>query len=1674
MYLIQFSTIIRLTIVIVGIWVCQPQTLNAQAVTGGPGQPEFTSFEPSVGRDIVDPLTGGFSYMVPELVHIPGPNGGYSMSLFYHDQITGSQVASWAGMGWNINAGAISRKVIGIPDDWRGEHKYIMGYEDLDTTTSHFLSLGFSIPGTEEALKASLTYSWGSHQTFNSGAGLSLGHGAGSFSLSTHGGIHSIGVGLRDKLGDGQYSTTPLGASYSFGNGGQSLSLAGIPLYSNFGSNRQRNIYIARLSYFRIPGFWYIPGYTYSKQKYYFMDYNRAKNYGALYSNEVYLDKPNDPMIQSWHKVGDSYSNPLGFESSSDPHEYGSNISGIAKDQFIVSAEGLAGHFSANLYEEGNIPRLGTTYNQSTGERIDYVSKDPISLTPDKIQFAFDGAVFSAPDMPEGDWAVNPSQSGYQDPISNVSRQNNSSSNPATYFDPTTNQAGSPNVIKWYSNEEIHTAYTSSSTNFLVKQEGFMEYEDITANRITNKDGLGGFMITAANGYTYHFALPVYQFEQFASNEGESGFFANFQLAPYATHWLITGITGPDFVDFGGPNNEANGLIDDSDFGYWVKFSYGKWSDSYLWRIPYEGFLEGTDPNPTNGEFAQGRKQVYYLNSVETKTHKAVFVKGLRDDAKGASSVGLDYTATSQNNSIKFVTKNSCSMCPSGYTVTADLEYSVDYNNMEDHHSLLKLEDILIFRKEDLSIDASSIPSNFPSASSTGEFALTQDTLDWYIAGATAPCCGGRLSTTSYTNIEANLGQNVIDQSDVPINASEHLLSKVQLSYDYSLAQNTPNSDATDGTTGSGRLTLNKVKVFGTHEADVIPTYQFSYQNHGDYDPSAMDDWGFYTAPGTQDENWYLRDLVAKPNIDNWHLKEVLLPEGGKLAITQEAREYDKEALFGKVADIPIHTIFKNSIAPVFNNPNDATPAYLQASLNQSEYQLISPHFPVGHNTSMTLTIECDYQGNTAQADYSLDVSVSNLDPVNNKIDFSFIPGSYIGDAICQIIGIEMEESYISQPIATGGGVRVKKIEFEDANGQTYGTQYDYSGGVTTYRLGNPDEMIPLAYEIMGPGVIYETVGMEEIGDDQISAGRMVYTFDVPDDRTTNLSGNTVFQMGNEFELEDLQNGANGNNYYHGNLNTVADGQEDHIYIRTSVIHDRLSQVGRILKEESISPQGVTIGQTVYNYKTIANHDLSTVGTTQKTYTDAKRILTPSQGGGVPFANWFFTTSSKIQYPNILESIISRSGGIEKTTVFEDHDPFTGEPRSVRNISANGQQTKSTKVFLHESALEMGSKVENSTNQNQLVQVGSSSTSISLDDGNTWKPVAAAGNIWKNNWEILLPDGAIFSVPESDHIWLPWKSYSWKGFLNEDGSYGSAYQPFDPANPDVNGWKLTSEATLYDYNFSSIEAKDINDRKAATHFGYGIYHRPIASANNSNLAEFFFSGAEDWDATNNWFGGFVSKGDATIYEYTGDLYNINDDWDVSNNAHTGRFSLEVSSSNPKGFNITTDIRDPNLEPDEFGPRNDATYRLSVWVRNQKGNGVVSGIELYAQSVGGTNSLQTMSSSGNDLLTADGWQLVNFDVDMSQFSGTQAVELGVRHLGGSPIFVDDFRFHRVDVAMTSIVYDPITGEVIASLDNDNIASLIRTEEEKREVWTYQESKDGIKKVSKQEYNFSRKD
>lgn len=113
------------------------------------------------------------------------------------------------------------------------------------------------------------------------------------------------------------------------------------------------------------------------------------------------------------------------------------------------------------------------------------------------------------------------------------------------------------------------------------------------------------------------------------NDQGKDGYF-NLQTTPaYAHSYLLSALLSPGYVDVTG-----NGITDD-DLGDAVKFNYTrmKWDNdvAFKWRTPADedqaGYDEGlrTDNSDDKAHITYGEKEIWYVNSIESKTMIAIF-----------------------------------------------------------------------------------------------------------------------------------------------------------------------------------------------------------------------------------------------------------------------------------------------------------------------------------------------------------------------------------------------------------------------------------------------------------------------------------------------------------------------------------------------------------------------------------------------------------------------------------------------------------------------------------------------------------------------------------------------------------------------------------------------------------------------------------------------------------------------------------------------------------------------------------------------------------------------------------------------------------------------------------------------------------------------------------------
>lgn len=138
-----------------------------------------------------------------------------------------------------------------------------------------------------------------------------------------------------------------------------------------------------------------------------------------------------------------------------------------------------------------------------------------------------------------------------------------------------------------------------------------------------------------------------YSTEDLNTNDrGRDHYFQREKIDPYAHSFLLTGVLSPDYVDVSGDG------ISDDDMGTAVKFNYTKITHpqeasgrGFGWRAPFTAqsglaaYNQGlkTDNSDDKAYYTYGERELWYLNSIESKTMIATFTLEDRNDGKAAA-----------------------------------------------------------------------------------------------------------------------------------------------------------------------------------------------------------------------------------------------------------------------------------------------------------------------------------------------------------------------------------------------------------------------------------------------------------------------------------------------------------------------------------------------------------------------------------------------------------------------------------------------------------------------------------------------------------------------------------------------------------------------------------------------------------------------------------------------------------------------------------------------------------------------------------------------------------------------------------------------------------------------------------------------------------------------------
>ncbi len=811
----------------------------ALALTAGPTAPEYTSFEPVDTTDMVNLATGDFVYNIP-LLEVPGPGGGYPLSLSYHAGIQPLLDASWVGLGWTLNPGAINRSVNGYADDFLNVLNSDRSFWQGGSTESVTIGVNVGRSGMA-SISAGLIFAddtyRGSGVGYYYGFGVTEGYGRFSARTGFQGGVSpygdrwssagvSVGIGMATKGGlsaatqlgmsvdgDGKASATA-SVGVSYGKNDRKQSLVGASMSSVGGSSMSAGGISGKVEN-RNSGKVSTKGYNFSVdipisgyvslrlgksyQRYWIDETAQVYTNGALYFPETlpgasYLD---DHAFDVY-----DIENPNLPRSEKIPDEYVSG-SFVDYDNYSVLGQGISGairpyHYKAYLLRQ-------TKMNGDTVRVKSY----PLGVN-DNAHFRF---VDDFSNRFQHDVSLDNFQTDAQTPLTFSFDPNRlTGESGSDQFDEEENFLPGSKHVRWYTNRQIlygtgrdvnGDPYPPSTDAAI--HDGFIDCRALGFARL-NDDKVGGYKIVNESGVTYHYALPVYSYDEYQySGRLDDHLIHRFnslkKIERYAYTWLLTAVTGPDYVD-----RNANGFADQDDWGYWVTFEYGKWTGAYGWRNPSSGLNKDLDQEFSI--YSKGKKELYYLNSIRTQTHTAIFVKELRLDGKGVLHEHPN-SVTDEANSFEGLDNGSYTELIRTYAGESYTDYAV---------TTLRLTSIYLLRNDDVS-----------SLGSTDDLA-EQGNIYYHSNGQDQD-----LGKNTH-------GRNVIDKFDIAGGVASVLeakcLKKIAFDFDYSLCLGTPNSyrsaldvlNTGEQTTGpSGKLTLKSLKVYGYGGGDFLPPMKFTY-----------------------------------------------------------------------------------------------------------------------------------------------------------------------------------------------------------------------------------------------------------------------------------------------------------------------------------------------------------------------------------------------------------------------------------------------------------------------------------------------------------------------------------------------------------------------------------------------------------------------------------------------------------------------------------------------------------------------------------------------------------------------------------------------------------------------------------------------------------------------------
>jgi hypothetical protein len=1208
-------------------------------------------------------------------------------------------------------------------------------------------------------------------------------------------------------------------------------------------------------------------------------------------------------------------------------------------------------------------------------------------------------------------------------------------------FNIATNRAHTASYIEMYTNAQIRTNYAS------LKAAGFLDYAVITGTRRPSAnfddDGIGAFRITTSNGMVYHYSLPVYVKE----NETSASFLLNasygldpaqpleesIRLAKYAESWKLTAITGIDYVD---ANN--NGIADVGDTGYWVAYNYGLFTDEFSWRFPYYNFKQNAYNKKVKplgyglpvinykneGTVSYGKTQKYYLNSIQTATHTAFFIKEVRLDAVAVKDLPFGTSGTGIKPSLRLskivLVRNENN--PLLYT-TASLPAEAGFS-LTDCDPLAVQPHIGNFTANEALIKSNSL-------------AIVELVADY------------SLCKLVYNNI-----RNVYTKA--PVLFPCIVAGSPSVNYT-SAVYEAASGTASVADNNSGKLTLNEVKIYAPNYKAAAPSTKFEYDQaiaikNPNYNTDQTDYWGMYKSDfnfATHGRYTTAGVSGSGNNVDAWSLKKITTPLVGEILVEYESDNYNYVSSHGVYTNPQRYFLVSNAIFYPGSGSGswwditvskEATDFSTSPLVNLTEgFIPYTPNIPAtcpspmvmkGSSATLSPVLTATTFTSTTQ-NFNLytstfsDYPVATCDPLSLPLTYNTtLPGGW------GFLRFTVSE-------AVGGGVRVKQITLKDTETSTsYINEYSYTRGVAGSE--------PLDIEAKGSSGLVEK--NRAAADPLAPASRVSYETTTVKSKSLNNTymGKTVYAFYNSYEPNAMNKSADvivPNTFYpYGPISITA----NYTATETRGILNNLESVTEYSNVDQI------IKKVTYEYQEPGEIGAPAV----ESYKNAVTLSAVALGSAYTYVlKGYSTRANKVAH---LKKKTTLSDGVTTIEEYLAWDAITGQPTNtnITNASAGVTATVIEPAFRNSLYAAMGPKTINVANTNQLNATSKVSMyrdklirnvdNVLVASPGDWELVDGTKTTWRQTYPKRVYDNATSKyITQSTACvgWLPYQTFIFNGSTNDAM------------------WKYNGESTLFNNRLRAIETKNDASRFQASTLGYNQQY-VLTTAGDAQYADFSFTGFEDQEvvaAGVTHFGGEFTQGQM---RYTGDANIV---------PHTGNYAVKVDAT-------------------AFGPGHFAkgftkgrSYRISVWVHKNSPSTAQLVVTLDGSvglSHGGYTITKSASKADVANVTVGDWTLmtvtIDVPVDYVESGGTlNDLRAYLYNPGATPAYYDDFMIRPVDATVSGSVVDEKTGNQMAVLDKNDFATKTIYDEANRvrEIWT-ESPVDGWKLKKRFSYNFKR--